>query len=346
MTRKYSFEEKTIDGQRYVIAEAHGGQSEPIRVRADWVDSDDLEGEWEEIIKRILQQDTLEEINISEGNGGISRREAVESLANADSEDRTIVSSERQADVLLEYLAEEGVIEIDGDQIVLFRNPEENDGELPGPELMNWAALMSAVIEMIDQRLERFETAKEKFEETLNDLEEQRPESSDRLSEVGQRLQNLGPGQGVPTPEDLNEEQTQEYERLKRQFVFYKKMKEAREKNVFENVNVGKQEMADAINRLKEAQLTYKDFETDIRDAAFRTNAFPQEAMDFVKNAGDLIADMSNVGRVDETIEQMDEQEFRGMVESEMDIGEAAQEEAGKAKQAAETAEKAAGFER
>ncbi|MDB2276811.1 hypothetical protein PM022_20285, partial [Halorubrum ezzemoulense] len=159
---------KTINGQQFVIAEGRGQSSEPIRVRADWIESDDMEGKWEDLIKQIVQPENIDQIDIDEGHGGINRREAVEALAGAAVDGETIVSSEQQADVLVEYLADEDIVDIEGEELVLFRDPDEES--LNSAALMNWAALMSAVIESIDEHLERVEDAKERFQETVDTL--------------------------------------------------------------------------------------------------------------------------------------------------------------------------------
>lgn len=339
MTRKYSFETKTIDGREFVIAEGRGQGTEPVRVRADWIESDEMEGKWEELIKQIVQPETIDRIDISEGNGGISRREAVETLAGATVDDETIVSSEQQADVLVEYLAEEGVLGINGEQLVLFRDPDEED--LGGPALMNWAALMSAVIESIDDHLERVEDAKERFKQTVDDLETERTDSNERLSKTAQRLQNLGPGQGIPDPETLSDEERRQFNQLKSHYLYLRNIEKAKEENLFENVNVGLDQMGMAIDRLEAAREAYDMFYRNTRKAAVKNTVFPEEALNFVDNAGSLINDLAGVETQEE--ENIDSDDLEEMIED--DLGETVQEQANALTEVAETAEQAAGEE-
>jgi len=339
MTRKYSFETKTINGQQFVIAEGRGQTSEPIRVRADWIESDDLEGKWEDLIKQIVQPETINRIDIADGHGGISRREAVETLAGATADGETIVSSEQQADVLVEYLAQEDIVGLDGDELVLFRDPDEES--LGGPALMNWAALMGAVIESIDDHLDRVEDAKDRFQETIDSLETEQSDSNERLSKTAQRLQNLGPGQGIPDPETLSDEERQQFNQLKSHYLYLRNIEKAKEQNLFENVNVGLDQMGMAIERLEAAREAYDMFHDNTRKAALKNNVFPEEALDFVDNAGSLINDLAGVEDVDE--ENVDSDDLEAMIEE--DLGETVQSQASALSDVAETAERAVGEE-
>ncbi|MFB6070062.1 MAG: hypothetical protein ABEJ76_03485 [Halanaeroarchaeum sp.] len=337
MTRKYTFEEKEINGETFAIAKGRGRDTEPVRVRADWVESDDLEGKWEELIKQVVQPETIEDIDIADGRGGISRREAVEALAGAEVDGTTIVSSEEQADALVEYLAEEDIIGIEGDSLVLFRDPDSTS--LDGPGLMNWAALMSAVIESIDDHIQRVEEAKEKFDETRDSLETDRSDSNERLSETAQRLKNLGDGQGVPDPNSLDEDEYQQYQRLKSHYLYLRNIEKAKEKNLFENINAGTEKMGLAIDKLKAAQEAYDELHVSLREAATQKQVFPEEAMEFVQNAGNLITDLTGVEETAE--EDVDHTDLEEMIEE--DVGQSVQEQASEVSDLAETAEKAAG---
>ncbi|MGQ3329268.1 MULTISPECIES: hypothetical protein [Halorubrum] len=340
MTRKYSFETKTINGQQFVIADGRGQSSEPIRVRADWIESDDMEGKWEDLIKQIVQPENIDQIDIDEGHGGINRREAVEALAGATADGETIVSSEQQADVLVEYLAEEDIVEIEGEELVLFRDPDEES--LNSAALMNWAALMSAVIESIDEHLERVEDAKERFQETVDTLEVEQQDSEERLSKTAQRIQNLGPGQGVPDPDTLSDEERQEYTQLKEHYLYLQDIEKAKSENFVENVSAGVDQIGMAIERLEAAREAYDMFHNNTRKAALKSSVFPEEALEFVDNAGSLINELA--GQEESQADDVADEDFAEMIEE--NHGEAVQEQAAETANLAETAEEAAGFKR
>lgn len=340
MTRKYSFETKTINGQQFVIAEGRGQSSEPIRVRADWIESDDMEGKWEDLIKQIVQPENIDQIDIDEGHGGINRREAVEALAGTTVDGETIVSSEQQADVLVEYLADEDIVDIEGEELVLFRDPDEES--LNSAALMNWAALMSAVIESIDEHLERVEDAKERFQETVDTLEVEQQDSEERLSKTAQRIQNLGPGQGVPDPDTLSDDDRQEYTQLKEHYLYLQDIEKAKSENFVENVSAGVDQIGMAIERLEAAREAYDMFHNNTRKAALKSSVFPEEALEFVDNAGSLINELA--GQEESQADDYADDEFAEMIEEKHD--EVVQEQAAETTNLAETAEEAAGFKR
>ena len=340
MTRKYSFEMKTINGQQFVIAEGRGQASEPIRVRADWIESDDMEGKWEELIKQIVQPENIGQIDIDEGHGGIDRQEAVQTLAGATADGETIVSSEDQADVLVEYLAEEDIVDIEGEELVLFRDPDEES--LNSAALMNWAALMSAVIESIDDHLERVEDAKERFQETVDTLEIEQQDSEERLSKTAQRIKNLGPGQGVPDPDTLSDEERQQYTQLKEHYLYLQDIEKAKSENFVENVSAGVDQISMAIERLEAAREAYDMFHSNTRKAALKSSVFPEEALQFVDNAGSLINELA--GQEESQADEVADDDFAEMIEE--NHGEIVQEQAAETENLAEAAEEAAGFKR
>ncbi|WP_222914008.1 hypothetical protein [Natrinema sp. SYSU A 869] len=321
------------------MAQSRGPESEPIRVRADWVDSDDFEGKWEKLIEQVVQPETIDEIDIADGHGGISRREAVEALAGATADGETLVSSEQQADVLVEYLAEEDIVGLEGDELILFRDPDEES--LGGPALMNWAALMGAVIESIDEHLARVEDAKERFQETVDNLETETTDSNERLSKTAQRLQNLGPGQGIPDPETLSDEERAQYKQLKSHYLYLRNIEKAKEENLFENVSLGLDQMGMAIERLEAAREAYEMFRNETRTAAAKNTVFPEKALNFVDNAGTLINDLAGVDQPEE--EDVDSDDLESMIEE--DLGGTVQEEASELASVADTAGQAAGEE-
>ena len=315
MTSKYSFEQKEIDGQEYVIAR-RGQGADPIRVRADWTQEDDLEGNWEPLIETIVQPETITEIDIENGVGGISRTEAIESLTESTVNDKTIVATEEQADALIEYLSEEDVIDIQGNRLVLFKNPNEED--LSSTWFVNWAALMGAVIEEIDSKLQEIESAQEKFKNTLDNLEPETDSKTEQhLSELRQRLQNLGPGQGIPKPEELTDEEKQTYKRLKRNYLKIREIKEAKEQDFFENIEQGTEKIEMAVRRLDAQKEGYEQMRKDVRRMAFKKDVFPDEALNFVDSAGELLKKMNDVDT--QTANEIDDAEFREMIEDDMD---------------------------
>lgn len=338
MSRKYSFEEKTIDGKDYVIANSG---NEPVRVRADWVEGNDDAGNWEPVIEEIVQPDTIDEIQIESGGGGIDRNKAVEALAGATVDGETIVTNEKQADVLVEYLEKEDIIGIENNKLVLFRDPDEEN--LTGTDLMNWAALMNAVIGRIDEHVERVKSAEERFKEVMDDLEEDTSEKDDKLSRTRQRIVNLGPGDGLPDPSNLSDEDRKKYDQLKSHYVYLKNIQEAQKQGILGNIDEGVDRLSMAIERLEEARNVYVDFYRDTRTAATKKNVFPEEALNFVENAGGLLTDLAGTEQADE---DMQDDEFQEMLKDDMEEAQqTVQDTASESTKVSESAAKAAGLE-
>lgn len=338
MSRKYSFEEKTIEEKDYVIANSG---NEPVRVRADWVEDSDDAGNWEPVIEEIVQPDTIDEIQIQSGGGGIDRNKAVEALAGATVDGETIVTNEKQADVLVEYLDKEDIIGIEKNKLVLFRDPDEEN--LTGTDLMNWAALMNAVIGRIDEHVERVKSAEERFKKVMDELEEDTSEKDDKLSRTRQRIVNLGPGDGLPDPSNLSDEDRKKYDQLKSHYVYLKNIQEAQKQGILGNIDEGVDRLSMAIERLEEARNVYVDFYRDTRTAATKKNIFPEEALNFVENAGGLLTDLAGTEQADE---DMQDDEFQEMLKD--DMGEAqqtVQNTASESTKVSESAAKAAGLE-
>lgn len=335
MARKYSFEQKTIDGKEYVIANSG---NEPVRVQADWVDGNDDAGNWEPVIKQIVQPDTIDDIQIDSGDGGINRTKAVEALAGATVEGETIVTNEKQADVLVEYLEKEDIIGIENNNLVLFRDPDE--GKLDSTDLMNWAALMDAVIRRIDDHMDRVKSAEERFEDVMDDIDRETSGDDDKLSRTRQRIVNLGPGEGIPKRENLSDEDKKKYDELKSHYIYLKNIKRAETEGILDNIEEGVDRLSMAIERLEEARKVYQGFYEDTRKAATKKNIFPEEALNFVDNAGGLLTDLAGTKQSEE---DMRDEEFEEMLKEDME--ETIQTTANESAQISESAGKAAGLD-
>jgi len=335
MARKYSFEQKTIDGKEYVIANAG---NEPVRVQADWVNGNDDAGNWEPVIEQIVQPDTIDDIKIEGGDGGIDRTKAVKALAGATVEDETIVTNEKQADVLVEYLEKEDIIGIENNNLVLFRDPEE--GKLDSTDLMNWAALMNAVIGRIDDHMDRVKSAEERFEDVMDDISRKTSGDDDKLSRTRQRIVNLGPGEGIPNRENLSDEDKKKYDELKSHYIYLKNIKRAETEGILDNIEEGVDRLSMAIERLEEARKVYQGFYEDTRRAATKKNIFPEEALNFVDNAGGLLTDLAGTKQSEE---DMRDEEFEEMLKEDMEG--TIQTTANESAQISESAGKAAGLD-
>lgn len=323
MQRNYTFEKTTVDGIEYVIANPTGN-GEMVRMEAEWTEGEDVEGKWEDAVRAIIGGDLLGDMNLDGGNGRIDRQTAVETLAAAEQGGEPVVASERQADALIEYFAEEDILRLEGNQVVLLQDPRNED--ISGRAALNWAAGIDACIEKIDETRDRVKRAKEKLEQKMADLDTGPSGIEERIQETGQKLRSLGDGPGVPSDASkLSESEAKRYRQLKKEFMTHKKMKDVESTNLLETVEEGTTKLANQMNMLESAKEALSTKEGEIRVRAIQQREFPDDAKNIVDNMSDIATQLAGVGNVDEAVENTSDEEFANMVQDEvldLDVGE------------------------
>ncbi|WP_256393085.1 hypothetical protein [Natronoarchaeum rubrum] len=342
MPQKYEFERIESDGQEYVIADPLNQTDDPVRLDAQWVEGDDVDGEWERAIRAIIKTDLLGSMELKEGNGRIDRREAIETLAAASDDQGEIVTSEQQAEALIEFFASENILERQGGQVVLLRNPSDDPDEINGRMILNWAAAIDACVEKISETIDRVDSAKEKLEDRMDGIEQDSGQIDEYLEETAQELKSLGDGAGVPEdPSKLTEEERERFQQLKRKLVYHKKMKEADRENLAKKVETGADRLADNIEMLKSARTTLSNKQEQVRTKALQEQSFPDEAMNIVDNMGELTTQLAGVGGIEEAVDNTADHEVGSMVDDVLgdieNVGETAQQTAGEETQETET---------
>ncbi|MGQ3413019.1 hypothetical protein ACT4ML_12245 [Natrinema sp. LN54] len=334
MPQKYEFERIESDGREFVIADPVNQTDDPVRLDARWIEGDDIEGEWERAIRAIIKTDLLGSMELKEGNGRIDRRRAIETLASASDEEGDIVTSEQQAEALLEFLAHEDILDLQGGQVVMLRNPSDNPEEINGRMILNWAAAIDACVEKISETIDRVDGAKEKLENRMADIDQSSGKIDEHLEETAQELKSLGTGAGVPKdPSTLPEEERERFKQLKRKLIYHKKMKEADQENLAEKVESGADRLADNIEMLESAKTTLGNKREQVRTQALKKQTFPDEAMNIVDNMGELTTQLAGVGGFEEELENTADHELDSMADDILSdigsLGETAQQTAG-----------------
>lgn len=334
MPQKYEFDRIESDGKEYVIADPHNQTDNPVRLEARWVEGDDIEGEWERAIRAIIKTDLLGSMELEEGDGRINRRQAIETLTDASDDQGDIITSEQQAEALLEFFISEDIIEQENGQMVMLRNPSENPENINGRMILNWAAAIDACVEKISETIDQVNSSKEKLEDRADGLEQDSGQIDEFLTETAQELKSLGDGAGVPEdPSVLPEDEQDRFQQLKRSLVYHKKMKQADQQNLADKVESGAARLADKIKMLKSARTTLGNKQKQIRSQALRKQTFPDEAMNIVDNMGDLTTQLAGVGGIEETIENTKDSEVAAVVDDVLGdvdgVSEAAQKTAG-----------------
>jgi prefoldin subunit 5 len=315
MAKKYNFEPIESDGSEYVIANPINENKDPVRLDAEWVEGDEVEGEWERAIGALIKSDLLGSMELKEGNGRIERREAIETLSEIEDDTGTIVTSEDQAEALIEYFAEEGIVELDGGDVLVLRNPQE-ETEMGGRMILNWAAGIDACVEKISETVDRVKKAKEKLEDRMDDIDQNPGEIQTKMQETAQELQSLGDGQGVPQdPSELPPEERSRYNQLKRKLVFHKKMQEVVDTDLMEKVEEGTNKLSDSIEQLESARIALDQKQQEVRTRALQEQEFPEGANNIVQNMGELATQLAGVGGIEEEVEQTDPTELADIVD-------------------------------
>lgn len=315
MARKYNFEQIESGGTDYVIAKPVNDNKDPVRLEARWVEGDEVEGEWERAIGALIKSDLMGSMELKEGNGRIERREAIKTLAELEDDEGTIVTSEDQAAALIEYFAEENIVELSDGDVLLLKNPEQTD-DMSGRMILNWAAGIDACVEKIDETRERVKQAKEKLENRVNEIDQNPGNIQAKMEEAAQELKSLGDGQGVPQnpEEELSEEEHSRYKRLKKKLIYHKKMQEVVDTDLTEKVKEGTDKLADSIDQLEAAQSALGQKQGEIRTLALEEQEFPEGAKNIVNNMGELATQLAGVGGIEEGVENTDPSELTDIV--------------------------------
>lgn len=311
MPRKYrNFTETEMGDGTYVVAEPVNQTDEAVRLEADWFDTeDDIRGEWEEPIGAIIQSDLTGGMQLSEGTGTLPRQKAVENLNEATNDGEDVVANEAEAEALLDYFADNEVIELDGNDVVLLEDPNEVSGKM----VLNWAAAMGACVDKIDATMERFEQARDKLQKHMNDVDTNPQRTEELMKEKAQELMALGNGSGFPERSELPEEDRQKYDVLREDFVYYKKLNEAGQKNV-STAQQGVDQIKRMIDKLDGARNILDQKQGEIRTRALRERVFPQSEVDIAMNMGELVTSLADVGGIEEAEEEMSEEDIEAAV--------------------------------
>lgn len=316
MARKYNFEPIESGDSEYVIAKPINENKDAVRLEARWIEGDDIEGEWERAIGALIKSDLMGSMELKGGNGRIDRREAIKTLAGIEDDEGPIVTSEDQAEALLEYFATENIVEIqDGGDVLLLKNPEGTE-DIDGRMILNWAAGIDACVEKISETMERVEGAKEKLENRMNEIDQNPGEIQKRMEEIAQELKSLGDGQGVPQnpEEDLTSEEYSRYKRLEKNLLYHKKMQEVIDTDLTEKVKQGTDKLSDSLDQLEAARSALNQKQGQIRTLALQEQEFPEGAKNIVNNMGELATQLAGVGGIEEEIENSDPNKLADIV--------------------------------
>jgi hypothetical protein len=292
-----------------IVAESDDPDHETIRIESNWFENEPGEkGRWEEVVGAVIRNDLLGEMNLGEGEGSIGRETAIENLLDSD-----LVAIEDQAHAMLDYFEREGAVVYENGRVRLLTDPEqlqEEDADFGKNgrrfRMLSWAAAMDACIGRMESKLTEFEEARDRLRENTDRVVNEKSQAEDTLNERLHELRALGPGNDIPSPEQLDGEERVEFGQLKEDIEYYSTLVEVEQTTIME-VDGQVDQLAGEIERLRAAKGTFDRKVAEVRQRALHYELFPEEALGMAKNFSDLVASMSGVSAVEETDLDVDE---------------------------------------
>lgn len=206
MTREYTFETGAGDGASAVVAAPASDDAERVELDSAWITDGDVEGEWERAVYAVLDAELFESFAVGDGVARVERSTAVEALVELLDD----VGDEARADALVAYLADADVWTLDGDDVVVLKDPR--DASLSGREALSWAVALDVCIARIDDFVDELDTRADRVET----LGAERDRFEARLHAVTTEMRALGRGSKFPEdPSALDEAARERYAALR-----------------------------------------------------------------------------------------------------------------------------------
>lgn len=312
MNRYTDFERQETDHGTFVTAVPNRANEEPVRFDAsiterDETSEDDIPvGNWEGIISSLAQRNLGNSMTIDDGQGVMSRADAVSALTEADEE---YVRDEQSAHALLEYLAHEDILRLDedGEVIILMDYDDIHEGGSIDM-LNNWAATIDALVGRIDAAVDRVEENREALEEhftKLTDSDQRVQEYQERADEIQQEMRHL---LGDRHPDDLDEGEEKRFTTLRQRYHRYEMLA------VSADEPVGDMDATESLKFMIEDLRSLKG-ELEARSSEFRVTAFKgtmghEETEQLLHNVTQFIGELSETMAPQEEMEDQSNAEF------------------------------------
>lgn len=311
MPQEYHFEQ----GEDVHIAQHRDNPLNDVRIDSEWTKEkdDDVIAPWEELIAAIVSDDITSHVDVSSQSqlGSVNFEKATQNLI----ESIDIIESKEHANALIECLLQEGIVDQDGEDVVLFRNVS---GSAENPNyLYNWAAAMNMARSKIDDQIERAKKLDEQLNKDLEQIEGigkefVQEDPQEQINRVDQKLRALGENNNkVPrSPQDLPPAEENEFRQYKRTLMVAQSRKRIQENFTVDQKqeNVSTEEiMQGEIQNFQELQQAFVEYERMLRKT-IRFNKWNNS------NVGELLDGlidmMSGITMVDQQMEDMSPEEM------------------------------------
>jgi len=175
------------------------------------------DADWEEPYRAILDACLPDCLSVGDGTATVPRANALAGLGDGDSTDEESPDGDppdaERADELLSSLDAAGVVEREGDSVAVLFDPDD-ERPLTSERWRVAADLLAAEIERLDA-------------EVLSDEAPAEEKIDAKLQSAVDEIRELGPGESVPDPDDLDAEESKRFRQLKEEVVYYKQLQEA-----------------------------------------------------------------------------------------------------------------------
>ena len=301
------FSEFRTDGEM-VTAIPQSNNKEPVRFSGSITDREEDEiGNWETLVSELMDYELGEALDIDEeGEAVISREQAIEAMVEAD-EETVNATSEWQAEAVLEFLADERILELENGQVTVLKSfGEIQDSEYPAM-YNNWAAMFDTCIERIEVAEERVEDAKKRFQnrETSTDTSNT-VDTDQRKREIKQEIRQLMDGR---SPDELDEGETKRIQNLREQYYFYESMEEVETVEI-PDVADRVQKLGQVMERFSTMRGIMADRRDDFRRLALSESIYPENLIELADQYASFLTSMSNTFSPTEKMEDEDLDEF------------------------------------
>jgi hypothetical protein len=307
-TRFSDFTTSEQNGTTFVTAVPQSSADEPVRFDASIADrgsDDDPQANWEEIISTLAQGHLGNELLIEGGRGVIDKQVAIDALVESDAEH---VRNEHAAHAVLEYLADQEIISIDGEEVVVLMSYEKIREEGTSSMLNNWAATLDACVERIDSAIDRVkqnqETLQQHFED-LSDTQNLEQEYAQKADELKQEMKGLLAGR---MPSELPDDEKRRFEMLRKRYHRYEMFEEKAASPVAETQ--GPEILGAVVEDMENIKLLLIDQSQEFRKLALSENFTESGALQDLENLESFVAEFGDVTEPSEQMEEKSDDEF------------------------------------
>ena len=312
-TNRFSeFRQSEQDGTTFVTAIPASGADEKARLDASIAEEgsdEDPEANWERVVGSLARSHLGEALTIDEGRGVMGREQAVEALVAADETD---VRNEHAAHAVIEYLAAEDILQIDGDDVVVLLPYEGILEDGSTAMLNNWAATLDACVKRIEAAVERVEQNKQTLEKHFENLADSRELEEDYRAKADELKQELAAMLGGRNPSELSEEEQRRFEMKRQRFHRYETLAEGAGNQVGPT---GKpEELAMIVEDLEALKRMLNKQSSEFRVAALTERLSHSGARELLENLTSTVSQLSQATAPEEKMDEMSNDEFAKQV--------------------------------